>query len=221
MKKLKYFSQRVYRKIKNTFLKKRLKNDNFTILAPTCIAGIMYHWLGEQFLSPTINMFFNEKDFLRFAKDIDYYINQEPEFLEMKTSDEGYSYPVGVLKKTGEEDIKLYFMHYKNFDEAKEKWNKRKKRVNKDNLFYIFSTQNGNLSLDDVKDLKSIKAKGIVCFTAEDYNDIDYCLQLKAFKNEQKLGKYLVEKRTKFLQKYSFEKDFDFVYWLNTGKVKK
>lgn len=35
--------------------RRRLTNSDFTIIAPNCYAGIMYHRLGLQFLSPTIN----------------------------------------------------------------------------------------------------------------------------------------------------------------------
>lgn len=45
-------------------LQKRLKNDNFTILASNCAAGIIYNRLGKQFLSPTINMWFKQGDFI-------------------------------------------------------------------------------------------------------------------------------------------------------------
>ena len=38
--------------------RRRLTNSDFTIIAPNCYAGIMYHRLGLQFLSPTINCYF-------------------------------------------------------------------------------------------------------------------------------------------------------------------
>ena len=48
--------------------KKRLKNKDFTLLTPNCLAGIIYHNLGLQFSSPTINIQFNDKtEFYKFC----------------------------------------------------------------------------------------------------------------------------------------------------------
>ena len=62
-----YWIRKVYRKIHRYFLRKRLKNHDFTLLAPTCIAGVMYHELGMPFLSPTINLWMYDKDFVKFG----------------------------------------------------------------------------------------------------------------------------------------------------------
>ena len=53
-------------------LRKRLKNDNFSIICSNCIGGTIYNRLGKQFLSPTINLWFYQKDFLKFIQNIHY-----------------------------------------------------------------------------------------------------------------------------------------------------
>lgn len=45
---------------------------------------------------------------------------------------EKYGYPVGKL-----EDIHVYFTHYETFEQAKQKWIERLKRLNMDNLYMI------------------------------------------------------------------------------------
>ena len=57
---------RSLKKYKNN-LRKRLKNDNFTILASNCAAGIIYNRLGKHFLSPIINMWFRQADYIKFC----------------------------------------------------------------------------------------------------------------------------------------------------------
>lgn len=69
-----------------------LKNTDFTIFSQNCIGGIMYHDLGIQFQSPTVNMLFTPKDFIKFMKDIHYYLEQDIIF--MKTDK---PYPVGKV----------------------------------------------------------------------------------------------------------------------------
>lgn len=56
---------------------------------------------------------------------------------EVKES--GKDYPVGV----GALGIKVYFMHYKSFAEAIEKWNERKQRINKNNMGVMLSNYAG------------------------------------------------------------------------------
>lgn len=54
----------------------KLSND-FTILANTCIAGKIYHKLGMRFLSPTINLWITQKEFVKFCNNLNFYINQK------------------------------------------------------------------------------------------------------------------------------------------------
>ena len=71
---------RIYHLIDNMIsasFQRRLKNDNFTILCSNCIGGVIYHRLGKQFLSPTINMFFSQPDFVSFCMHLDYYLQQK------------------------------------------------------------------------------------------------------------------------------------------------
>lgn len=45
---------------------RNLRNDSFTILSSNCIGGVIYHRLGKQFLSPTINMWFRQPDIVHW-----------------------------------------------------------------------------------------------------------------------------------------------------------
>lgn len=101
-----------YKKIGDRYEKrqrKRIKNDNFSIICSNCIGGFIYHRLGKQFLSPTINLFFNQKEFVKFILNLDHYLNANLEFLETDTD-----YPIGKL-----DDITLYFLHYSNKKQKK------------------------------------------------------------------------------------------------------
>ena len=115
----------------NSENKKRLSNTNFTILCNNCVGGVILHELGERFNSPTVNLFFGAEDYIKFLEKLDYYLSRT--LVEVQ-SDKGY--PVAKL-----DDITIYFMHYPSFDEAKRTWEKRVKRINKDNMYVIMVQQ--------------------------------------------------------------------------------
>lgn len=117
--------------IKNN--KKRLNNKELTILTNNCMAGIIYHELGLKFNSPTINLFIKKDEFLNLVNHLKEYENSK--LIEIK--EDGIDYPIGKLinKKYG--DITIYFMHYNSFEEAKEKWIERYKRIDYDNIYVI------------------------------------------------------------------------------------
>lgn len=47
-------------------------------------------------------------------------------------------YPVGMLKGNGTlPDIKIHFLHYRSFEEAREKWLERSGRLDFDNLCVV------------------------------------------------------------------------------------
>lgn len=112
-----------------------MKNTDVTIISSDCTGGFIYHDLGLQFLSPTINMYFDAPDFMKFIKNLETYLDARMEYLEEDSLKEGY--PVAKLN-----DIKLYLVHYKSVDEAQRKWDERKKRINWSNLFYVMNDRN-------------------------------------------------------------------------------
>lgn len=109
-----------------------VKPNDVTIISQNCIGGVFYHDLGMQFLSPTINLFIREPDFVRFALNLRHYMECT---LEMRWEEE---YPVGRL-----DDIEIYFMHYETCKEAKELWNRRKQRINWDKIVVLSTDREG------------------------------------------------------------------------------
>jgi uncharacterized protein (DUF1919 family) len=112
----------------------RNKNMDFTIIANDCAGGVICHELGCRFNSPTINLYMDAPDYIKFINDIHYYIDQP--MIEVNNS--GRDYPVAMLG-----DIRLYLVHYRSVEEAQKKWDIRKKRINWNNIFYMMSDRNG------------------------------------------------------------------------------
>lgn len=97
--------------------------------------GYIYHKLNLRFTSPLINIFWQKDSYSKFILNPLYYFSQPLE-LHTEGNLRGNISPVGIIGK-GEEQIRLEFVHARSFDEAKNLWDRRKKRVNKDRIFVM------------------------------------------------------------------------------------
>ena len=196
-----YFWTHKHKRVKEDYIK-RYHGNNPTIISCNCIGGIIYHELGLKFLSPTINLYMNCEDFIKFCENMEHYLSLE--IVEYQ-GDIEREYPLGMLG-----DLLLYFVHYNSLDEAREKWNSRKQRMNMDNIFIIANDRDGfNMDLLDRFSRLPYKNKKIFTHLPyENYSDVVY---LKGYENEPQIeglmyrtkgGHYLIDQ-------------FDWVEWLN------
>lgn len=191
------------------FIKKRKKvnNHTFTLLTNNCLGGIIYHDLHIKFNSPLINLWLYPKDFIKFCKNIDYYISLNLEFVKIKNN----SYPVGKL-----DDIYLYFQHYDNEQDALLKWNERKKRINKNNIYIILSEKDG-CTYDDLLEFDKLPYKNKVIFTHINYPKIKSAYKIKGYENEKEIGDLFTYKN---IGRKPYD-EFPLIKWLNNDYVKK
>ena len=115
--------------VRNT---RHIRAKNVTILSQNNIGGVFYHDMGMQFLSPTVNLFLMEPDFVKFVLDLEHYLGCT---LQMRW---GEAYPIGQL-----DDIQIHFMHYDNCQEAKQAWERRAKRIRLDRILVLSTDRNG------------------------------------------------------------------------------
>lgn len=202
-------SKNILWSIINYFDERRLKNDSFSVLCPNCVGGVLYKRLNQPFLTPTINMWMEDADLIKFASDIKKYVSGELQFIETL-----YDYPVAKL-----DDIILYFNHCTTQEEAREHWRKRIDRIQEENMFLILSDRCG-LTEANMKMLESIPCKGKVVFTSQNMELKDYMLYLPYYDGCGEVGIYMLDRlKNKFLIA-PFDGYFDYVYFFNTGKVK-
>lgn len=150
----------------------KLKKRDFTIISNNCWGGICYEYYGIRKLSPTVGMYFYAEDYIKFIANLRYYLSQE---MTMIPAIESKHYE--SLKKKGElwapvgkiDDIEVVFLHYRNPEIAKEKWQKRVKRINWNNIIYKFSYMNE--CSDEMIDsfLEITKKEKRICFVGMDY----------------------------------------------------
>lgn len=206
-----YLAQKLHKKMREYFVcpkqKRLLTNHSFSIISSNCNGGVITSELGEQFRSPTINMWVSAVDYLKFIKNLNHYININ--INEVKNNFEPY--PVGKL-----DDITLYFMHYHTFEEAANKWNERKKRINYDNLFFMMAERNG-CTPDMVREFDNLPYKNKVIFTYNEYPD---CPSAICVKECSLNGEAAIMTDFVGLTGRKYDKYFDYIKWLNEGARK-
>lgn len=203
MRRILYKIINLLRIIKNKGKQKRLKNKDFSLIASTCNGGVILHDLNQEFRSPFVDLWIRPKDFIKLLSDFDHYLESELTF----TKEAGINYPVGLLK-----DVKIYFQHYGSEEEAREKWEKRKKRINKNNLYVLF-TDRDECTYQDLELFDQLPYENKVVFTKQKYPEIKSSFYVKGFENESSVGICSSYKSWHSLDRYL--DDFDYVTWFN------
>lgn len=197
---VKPFSVKYIRKYESN-LQKRNHNNDFSLIVHTCVGGVIYHRLGLRFLSPTINLWLQIADYVKLCSNLEYYMEKNIEFVE---SDK--KYPVGRI-----DDITIYFEHYHSEEEAREKWEDRKKRINYNNLYGIAMIHNSK-EYEIIKPLLDHNRFKKLCVLSNVKIDDDRITYI----SPSRLG----NNRLNYLDRdvygiRRFEKEFDFVEFLN------
>ena len=159
-------------------LRRQITNENFSIICQNCIGGKIYHSLGRKFLSPTINMAFDGPDFIRFVTNLEKYLNRE---LVESVSRE-VNYPVGRI-----DDVEIQFVHYKTFEEAKEKWEDRKQRINLNNIYVIATDRDGMGNEECMKAFDKLPYKKIM-YTSKEYPEYEWSCYCSMWKHQFQVG---------------------------------
>lgn len=190
--------QKLLSKIRN----KKIKNKDFTIISNNCFAGWVYRTYNLPYQTPTAGLFIMPQCYLKLIKNIKHYMEKDivfiseeesmyKEYLKQKSEKFG-QYPIGKI-----DDIEIHFLHYKTKEEAKEKWNRRKKRINYDKIIYKFNDQNG-CTLQNIKEfINNDKLKHKICFVSNK----DYNIEGTYFIKEFDKNKYVIND-TWFCRKY-------------------
>lgn len=188
----------IYKKRKSS----RIKNKEFTIIASNCGGTFIYYDMGLKYLTPTVNLSMGMNDFVKFAGNLKWYLEQE--FVQVK---EESQCPIGLLG-----DIKIYFVHYATFEEGVAKWEERKKRICWDNLF-IMGTDRDDCTYETIRGFDKLPYKNKVIFTHIRYPEFSSAYYIQGFEDREELGVITFFKKQFLKRRYLDE--FDYVRFLN------
>ena len=183
----------------------RIANTDFSIICNNCFGGMLSHDLGLKFLSPTINLYFDAEDYIKFLENLSFYLNCEI----IDGGGSGKGNVIGLLNG----EIKLHAIHYDTFDELKDKWNERKMRVNYDNLFVIGAYRD-NCTDDLVRRFCALPFKNKVFLSHKeiDCENNDCIVKVKCGKNATEVpGADMMAS----CKSRVYDNAFDFIRWLN------
>ena len=195
-----------------TRLRRRNKNERCSIICNNCIGGVIYHNLGMEFDSPTINLFFDGKGYLEFCKYLEYYstceLIQSPDSMK-----DGY--PVGILvpKDDSHIPISIYFQHYNNFEEAKEKWIKRFKRVDFNNTYYIWEAYDTLSNFDYIREFDNLPLKHTLIITHSRHPELKNAVPVSCYIDDKPVAKILMYRG---LSGKRYLDEVDYVSFLNS-----
>lgn len=114
-----------------------LVKNPVTILSDDCLGGVLYNTLFLRMSSPLINMYLPKNSYCKFMKNPFYYFEQ-PLRLHREGNIRENICPIGRIGD-GDNAVYLELTHYLNFKQAEEKWEHRRKRINKNRLFVKMS----------------------------------------------------------------------------------
>lgn len=154
-----------------------VKAKNISIVSNNCWGGILYKSLGLECLSPFKNLFLEDEDYLRLLSDFKQYMKYSLIFDHYEIDRHSKEqYPVMRLK-----DIYIHFNHDSNIESAVEKWEKRKTKINYEELFVEMYTEDESVA-KRFSQLEGFKNK--LCFVPFE-TSIECCMRLQLEKNQK------------------------------------
>ena len=193
----------------NKELRNQVQEKEISIIASDCIGGVIYKALRRRMDSPTINMFFSASDFIKFCESIDYYLEQK---IVEDTEPNNEQYPVGLLG-----DIKLNLVHYKSIEEASEKWEKRKKRIHRESMYFIMNDRNG-CTEKEIAAFDNLPYENKVIFTHIPYPKYKSAFYIPGSERDE-----YIKIVTSYLGVFSIKRRYDYfdvASWINYGVMK-
>ncbi len=180
-------------------------NVEGSIICSNCIGGVLYNHLGQEFKSPTVNLYIKQNDFIRLCCNLKYYMSLDIEFVETDLN-----HPVGKIG-----DVTIYFNHDSNESEAAAKWYRRRERIDYEKLFFIFY-YGDSLTEDDVSRLDNVPCLNKVMLSPEplDWKSISYISYFDPAGSDS-LSMRGMDQDIFGIR--SIERKFDFARFLNDG----
>ena len=174
-----------------SFRRRAIRNDDFTIICNNCWAGYVYRRFGIPYRTPTVGLYFFADDFVKLCADLRRYMEMPLEFIphteskhaEILKQRDHTHIPIGKLG-----DIEVVFLHYKTPEEAKDKWDRRAKRINYDNLIFKFSKMN-LCSTEALKAFDSLECNKKFCFVPpEDAEQIECAISVNSARGKTEIA---------------------------------
>ncbi len=150
-----------------------------TILSANCLGGVVMKTLNMSFHTPTVNLYIEMPDFVKFCLSLNKYLEYDP----IEDAEESKKNGILVCRL---DDIKIYCVHYKSYDEFKNAWDRRKKRMHLDNIFVIMTDRDG-FSEELLPEIEKIPYEKIL-FSCKEYPEYKFVKCVDRFSSGKQVG---------------------------------
>ncbi|MBD5334122.1 MAG: DUF1919 domain-containing protein [Bacteroides sp.] len=173
-------------------------SEDSSIITNNCFGGRIPQDLNYPYNSPTAGLFICYPDYIIFLKNLQRVVNHRvvfrggskyPEIDEyLKTLP--WKVPIGVIE-LDDKEIEIIFLHYHSEEEARDKWERRCKRINLDKLV-IFGSDNDRCTKQDVFEFLKLPYSHKFFFSAHDFDipDSDEYAFIKEMSKDKKINTY-------------------------------
>ena len=144
-----------------------LRNISYVIISNNCWGAEVYRWLEKEYNTPFVGLFMHGPCYLKLLNNFDVLIRKEISFIDKSVYlNEKPAYPIGLIG-----DIEIHFMHYHDEHEAKQKWDRRVKRmleeVNFDHYYFKICDRDG-VSTEIMEQFHSLPFKNKISFSVKE-----------------------------------------------------
>ena len=118
-----------------------------TLISNNCMAASIYQSLGLRYDSPTIWLQILPEQYVKFCANLEYYLRQpitkaeltdwHKEKIKKLYWGKVHDFPYGLCG-----DILIIFQHYPDFETAAKAWSRRARRVDYDDIGFLFFARN-------------------------------------------------------------------------------
>lgn len=187
----------------NSIRRIKLQNTGFSIVCNNCTGAMVTHDLGQRFNSPTVNLFIKANEYILFLSHLKDNLNAN--IIDVTGSN---SYPIGLLNGK----IHLFFMHYNSFEEARDAWIRRCRRINYNNLFLVFIERDG-CTYQNLLDFDNLPFGKKVALVHKSYPQIKCAKIISGYEDKNEVG--FITNKIGLLGRHIYDK-YDWVSFLNS-----
>jgi uncharacterized protein (DUF1919 family) len=193
-----------------TYLKQQLINCNFSIISNDCYGAEIYRWIDRPYNTPFVGLMVMAPCYISFLQNFEHNIYQELKF-EKGTkypSLENFwfqrsKYPIGLINGT-----EIHFLHYHSEKDAYEKWNRRKDRIDFNNLRFKFCLGKDFATIEHLRAFDLLSYPFKICFGEDRLNDFHSYASIPALP---------IDGAASFRHSLQY---IDIIKWLNKGSFK-
>jgi uncharacterized protein (DUF1919 family) len=137
-KRIEGYTAKFYHILLKSYFRWTFGKKEFCIISNDCWGGEMYKLLNRQYNTPFIGLMLMSPCYIRLLEnlkmnlDLPLVFKKSSRYPSMQKINAGTDFPVAVL---GDTDIEIQFLHYQTEESAKDKWERRVKRIDWNNLF--------------------------------------------------------------------------------------